>query len=99
MSDGRAGLLMVLIASVVLCPPTRGTQSLGGSSSRTEAFTTEQPDISISCFVVRPPRPATPSPIFSRATRAAIVLEEHDQCLLDDAHLGRAQLISPRLRC
>ncbi len=99
MSDGRAALLMVLIASVVLCPPTRGTQTLGGSSPRTEAFTTEQPNLSISCFVVRPPRPATPSPIFLGSTQGAIVLEERDPCLIDQTHLSRALAISPRLRC
>jgi hypothetical protein len=101
MSDGRAAVIMVLIASVVLCPPTRGSQRLSGSAPRNhgEAFTAHEPELSISCVLTRRPRLAASTASFAGTVQPLMVLLDANPFLVEDPHLRHSLTITPPLRC
>jgi hypothetical protein len=99
MSDGRAAILMVLAAAVLLCPPTRGSQSHCDTIPHSHAFISQQSDSSIAYFLIRPPRPATRARFYPWVARLELVLAERSRNVVEDADSAGARPVVPPLRC
>jgi hypothetical protein len=99
MSDGRAAILMLMIASDALFPPTRGALSIGQSATSCDCFTDHQPTPSITWFLARAPRPANLSHDTPWVARLKVVLQETDRIVVEHSDLRPGFHTLPPLRC
>jgi hypothetical protein len=90
---------MLVTAAIVFCPPTRGSQTYRAASTENVAFSAESVDSAVSCFYVRPPRPATHvAPVFW-AARPQILIEQSRNTAVDWVVVDQSRQIIPPLRC
>jgi hypothetical protein len=90
MNCGRLAMLM-LITGILLCAPTRGSQSSGAPAGKTLTLITEHTGSSVDSIIVsRPYRGATCSQFIPWRRRLKTILEETNEKVVEECDLGPA---------